>query len=609
MLRIKYVLLSVFFISVFFSFHAFSQLTSVQVSAQKQSTIDEYYNLVETYRNEGNVTEEAKYLNKIAFIYWEANSLKEAANCFEQSLAINKSIGNTNAIKIISVNLGKIYSDGHLYKKSIEYFKTSLQINRKQKKKSGICSDLINIATAQKSDGSYKESISTLEEAILIAQELNDIKLIKSVYLLFSENYEKLGNTEKSFEYYNKFSALQKHLQKEEIKEMEGIKDQALAEKMMVEQEKAFLSDTLIEFKQLTAEQKLQLELQERELEIQKLEIKEQEARLKHERLIRKSIIGLTGLLVVIAVMLFIGFIYKQRTSAKLARQNKEILEQQEIIKRKNQNITKSLNYAKRLQDAMLPTIDEIDNYFTDSFVLFMPRDIVSGDFYWFSGTKFRSVIAKSQLGLDEKGDNSKDKYIVMGAVDCTGHGVPGAFMSFIGYNLLHEIISRRILEPQKILSVMHIGVRNYLKQDETDNRDGMDAAICVINKETNTLEFAGAKNPLLYIKNGELHQIKGDYVSVGGLQREDEKRSYTKHTVKINSPTTLYIYTDGYPDQIGGVNGKKFMSKKFKDLLLSIHQKPMNEQKEILIEQHKKWLGTNYHQVDDMLIIGFRMG
>ncbi|MBN1180748.1 MAG: SpoIIE family protein phosphatase [Bacteroidales bacterium] len=593
---------------LFFALNLHSQLPSKQIPEKNQNTINEYLQLVETYKSEGNTSEEAKYLNKVAFEYWECNSLNEAAAYFKQSLEINKSNGNTNGIKVISTNLGKIYSDAHMYSQAIEYFKATLQIDRSQKKKDNICADLINIATAQKDGGMYNDALSSLNEANDLAQELNDIKKIKSVYLLMAETYEKLGDTEKSFEYHGKYSAIDKHIQKEEMNEMENIKDQALADKMQAEQDKAQLSDTLQDFKELTEAQRMQLTLQQQEKEILELKVSEQNAKLEHERLVKKSIIGLSLFLVLIAVLLFIGFRMKQKTSIKLAKQNKEILEQQEIINKKNQNITKSLNYGKRLQDAMLPPVTDIKKFFTDSMILFMPRDIVSGDFYWLSGKRLSSVIARVQEN-EELNQNESDDFIVVGAVDCTGHGVPGAFMSSIGYNLMHEIISRGILEPQKILSVLNIGVRNYLKQDETDNRDGMDAAICTINKKKNIMEFAGAKNPLLYIQEGELFQIKGDYLSVGGLQREDEKRSYVKHTIKIDKPTTFYIYSDGYQDQIGGDDGRKFMSKKFKELLLDIYTKPMEEQKRILVEQHEKWLGYKYRQVDDILIIGFRWG
>ena len=591
------------------SLNLYSQLPSKQIPEKSQNTINEYLQLVETYKGEGNKSEEAKYLNKVAFEYWESNSLNEAATYFKQSLEINKSVGNTNGIKVISTNLGKIYSDAHMYKEAIEYFNATLQIDRNQKKKDNICAGLINIATAQKGAGLYKDAISSLNEADGIAQELNDIKKIKSIYLLTAENYEKLGDTEKSFEYHDKYATLAKHLQKEEINQMENIKDQALAEKYQAEQDKEHISDTLKDFKELTEKQQMQIALNEQEKEILELEVSEQETKLKNEALIRKSIIGLSAFLVLIAILLFIGFRMKQKTSRKLTKQNKEILEQQGIINKKNQNITKSLNYGKRLQDAMLPPINDIQKYFTDSMVLFMPRDIVSGDFYWYSGQRLSSVISKTQSEEEAAKDKNKDDYVIVGAVDCTGHGVPGAFMSSIGYNLMHEIISRGILEPQKILSVLNLGVRNYLKQDETDNRDGMDAAICTLNKKKNILEFAGAKNPLVYIQDGELTQVKGDYLSVGGLQREDEKRSYTKHTIKIDKPTTFYIYSDGYQDQIGGEDGRKFMSKIFKELLLDIYTKPMEEQKRILVEQHNKWLGSKYRQVDDILIIGFRWG
>ncbi len=263
-----------------------------------------------------------------------------------------------------------------------------------------------------------------------------------------------------------------------------------------------------------------------------------------------------------------------------LAKQNEE-------IGRKNKDITDSIEYAKRIQTAILPLNETIQKYLPEYFILYRPRDIVSGDFYWFAYNNGKIVIA---------------------AVDCTGHGVPGAFMSMIGAEILNTIVlSQGITDAGEILNLQHKYIRSALKQDTSDNQDGMDMALCVIDREKGILEFAGAKNPLIYItKDDELHKIRGDRQSIGGFQYE-EQVSFKKHIIEIDSPMWFYIFSDGYQDQFGGVERRKFMTRNFYKLLHSIHQLPMEEQKRVLEETIETWMsGTS--QTDDILVIGFKL-
>lgn len=282
----------------------------------------------------------------------------------------------------------------------------------------------------------------------------------------------------------------------------------------------------------------------------------------------------------------------EQRT-ARVREQSEEIATQKEKIERSfvrlekaAQKVTASINYAKRIQEALLPNRKAIQKAFPESFVFFEPRDIVSGDFYWFN----------------QKGDLN-----FIAALDCTGHGVPGAFMSMIGNELLNEAVNRvGLKEPNMILRHMHKGVRKDLRQYETDNRDGMDMVLCSVNHKTKELKFAGANNPIIYMQEDELYIIKGDRLPVGGEQREVD-RHYQQHVIDISKPTTFYLFSDGYQDQFGGRDGKKFMVKKFRKLLYAIHNLPMQEQKEILRTTLNKWMNGN-KQVDDILVMGIRV-
>ncbi|MEO1652735.1 MAG: SpoIIE family protein phosphatase, partial [Bacteroidota bacterium] len=292
----------------------------------------------------------------------------------------------------------------------------------------------------------------------------------------------------------------------------------------------------------------------------------------------------------------------------KVKERTAEVVSAKEIIEKKNADITSSINYAKRIQQATLPQYLEIKALLPDSFIMFRPRDIVSGDFYWFSRMEPRPIYEETvENGLIKKVQKGyESEKLVITAIDCTGHGVPGAFMSMIANDLLNGIVDiRGISNPAIILHELHQGVTNSLRQQETDNKDGMDMALCVIDAAKGKVEFAGAKNPLIYIQNNELYHIKGDKYPIGGLKHGE--RNYNKHTISLNAPTTFYMFSDGYPDQFGGEEGRKFMIKRFKKLLLEIHREPLERQQEILEEAFARWIGHR-KQLDDVLVMGFRL-
>jgi len=268
---------------------------------------------------------------------------------------------------------------------------------------------------------------------------------------------------------------------------------------------------------------------------------------------------------------------------------NQELESKNLIIESKNANITASINYAERIQRSMLPQISQIKDILPQSFVFFKPRDIVSGDFYWLA---------------------THENKIIIAAVDCTGHGVPGAFMSMLGDTLMNQIIKvQHTFSPDQILSQMHEGVSSTLRQEETANRDGMDMAICVIDKSEKIIEFAGAKNPLIYFQNNEVHEIRGTSIPIGGRGRlrKEIEISFEKTQISFDVPTICYIFTDGYEDQFGGQEGRKFMKRNFINLLHRIHEKDFEEQNHILAQSMTDWQ-AHRSQVDDMLVIGFRL-
>jgi len=257
-------------------------------------------------------------------------------------------------------------------------------------------------------------------------------------------------------------------------------------------------------------------------------------------------------------------------------------------IQKQHFDITQSIQYAKQIQEAFMPSLEYIAHNLPHSFILYRPRDVVSGDFYFIHKHAGKVFVA---------------------VVDCTGHGIPGAFMSFLGNDLLTEIIvNRNTLEPDQVLNKMNKGIRRVLRQAETNNRDGMDISLVVIDQQAQTLQYAGARNPLIYIQNKQLYTIKADIKSIGGEQREENK-VFTNHNIDMRLPTTLYLFSDGYQDQFGGKARKKFMITILRKKLFEVYQKPLFEQREILNQTIEQWMiDGNERQTDDILLIGIKI-
>jgi serine phosphatase RsbU (regulator of sigma subunit) len=287
-------------------------------------------------------------------------------------------------------------------------------------------------------------------------------------------------------------------------------------------------------------------------------------------------------------LLLVVGLLYYSYNQKK--KSNAEITQQKEIIEQKNKEIVDSINYAKRIQDSMLPVMQELKKSFPESFVFFRPRNIVSGDFYWFTRLENKLYIA---------------------AADCTGHGVPGALVSMMGFNFLNQLVNEmNITGPGEILNQLHSKISHTLNKEQEGSgmelRDGMDIALLCIDHASHTISYAGAVRPLYYIDEEGLKTIKGGFYSIGGIKSLTEDL-FTTHTVEPKGKATFYLFSDGFADQFGGPNGKKFKMKKFQELLLSMHKEDLQQQHKKIESVFVEWMGMN-EQVDDVCVIGVRV-
>ena len=561
-----------------------------EMTKAHKEAIEFYQNKIQQSRQKENIPQLAAYHGKLAYKYWNIGKLEKAETHFQQALGYNKELENQHGLKTIYYNLGLIAVESQSYDQALQFFDEGIQIARNLHQQKGILNGYINKAAAYQESGQHRKAISMITKAISLAKELDNLKLLRTCYGFLSENHKALGNTEKSMQYFDQYSILDKHLKekafeqiesqtKEKVKEIKTEKEKQEKELADKSQKLEITADSLKRSKQITRQQ--QLALQNNRLLLEK-----KEAQLRHERLIRYGLIG-----VALLISFFLIIILKQNKAKKIA--NEKLAQKNKQINLQKKNITDSIEYASRIQQALLPPDQVLENIFPDYFIFYRPRDMVSGDFYWIT---------------------QKDHKLILAAADCTGHGVPGAFMSMLGIAFLNEIVNKNIenkhiytLQANEVLNGLRQYIINSLHQEEesSSSKDGIDMALTIIDFQNNHIQYAGAYNPLYLIRKGGLTEKKPDRMPVAIHRRSEQP--FTNHEFRFYDDDVIYLFSDGFYDQLGGEKGRKFMSKNFKKLLLDIHQKPMDEQKDLLNQQLLKWK-KGYDQLDDILVIGLRL-
>ena len=520
--------------------------------------------------------------------FMSSKQFEKAIDWFDEAARYATQLKNLPAQFKANYYAGEAYYKLRNFKEATEAFGESLAAAQAEGNKARQLWANLGIAKAEEAGGRYKRAIDPLERAMAIAASLKDENTQLECCLKLATNHVKLGERERAEFYQNLYQQTISNRQKlitskatlgqlqKEINRVEL--DKQKTEAALKEEELRFqqAEDSLKQAEAINREHQLQINLLNKDKELAEAKIREQNAALENERLWRYSIIAGSSLVGILAIVILIN--HRARGKA-----NKRIHQQAE-------NIKSSIRYAGRIQSAMLPNEQSMAEKLHDHFVLFKPRDTVSGDFYWFSEIK--------------NGGASSD--LAFGAVDCTGHGVPGAFMSMIGMNSLNNIVNRGITQPGEVLKELHSQIKTALKQEETGNNDGMDVALCIYHREKRTITFSGAKNPVVYVQNNMLHQIKGDVHPIGG-SKSKPTLDFKNHEILIDQPTMIYLFSDGYRDQFGGEKNTKFMSKKFNQLLFEIHHLPLKEQQAILDKTLNEWKGAG-QQTDDILVMGVRI-
>lgn len=499
-------------------------------------------------------------------LYYYYGTAYHAKNEYDQSIkyfsiAIDeyKRIGDTTSVVAASKEIGDIYYFLNKNEQALRYYTQAFELQQKMTFQNNE-----SIATLACDIGYMYAVLGDMEKFRYYEKESNKYAELSIGWFAknycaqwFSDIHERKGNYKEALRYLQQYiTSKDSMLQKESIDKL------AKAE-----------ADLNAQFK---------VELTKKEEEKKRIILEQAE---HQQRLLRN--IFISGLVISLVLLYFVFKNYRDKKQANVTlQQQKDKIElQKKIVDYQNKELTDSINYAQTIQKSILPEMSDIQNAFPDSFIFFKPKDVVSGDFYWFKQKSNRRYIA---------------------AVDCTGHGVPGAFMSMIANTLLNEIIDNKgIVHPADVLNELKKEIMRSLKQTGADgeNKDGLDIALCML--EGNTLEYAGAHNPLWLFLEGNLIEIKGDNQPVGVAYKNDKE--FTNHVLDVTKTDAFYIFTDGFADQFGGIDGKKFKYSRLKQMITDLCKLPVNEQHKKLASIFDEWK-RDLEQVDDVLVIGIKM-
>lgn len=576
-------------------------------------------------KKHGFVSKTGSCYNYLGDLYWFSGDYTNASNSYFEALKIYETLNDPDGISDCYRNIGWIYQGQENYELTLKYYNSALEINLKNGFKRKLISNYDDLGILYKLMGQYPKAIEYCNKAITVAKELKKERGIAAGYGNLGSIYFEMGEYALSIENYliaNKIhlkiddfyntvedynglaecylklgqpaKAVEYSMLGLELAKKHGYKNSILnayyklakAQAKQNDHEKAYnYLHQYTALKDSTYNEKNSRQINEMsakyESEKKELIISSFEEKSAQDKKFKIYLIIFCSLIAIFTIFLFRSFLQKKKANNSLSLAYKEI----EV---KNKDITDSINYAKQIQRARLSNPSIILNHLPEAFGLYKPKDVVSGDFYWFA-----------------EHENGK---LMLAAADCTGHGIPGAFMSLIGIDELnHATLEKRIDDASSILSSVNKGVKKALRQNEKDSmsRDGMDIALCIFDLKNNILEYAAANRPLYYIRDNQLHEIAPTKAAIGGTTDNDQ--IFKSHRIELKKDDMIYVFTDGYADQFGGPEGKKFMTKRFKDLLLSIHKKTAAEQEAKLEESLNEWKKNN-SQVDDILVMGIRI-
>lgn len=520
-----------------------------KAQGQNDEALDNYQQALSMRKSIHDRYGEAQTLNGIGNTYYAMQMFHEALNYYKEALAIMKELGLKASIAAVTGNIGAIYGELNQYDQAIFYFNEALEVQKEIADSAGIANTMGNIGLAYLHTNEREKARQFLEGSMHIASRTGNRQLLAIIYRDLAITYAELDEFEDGYVYFRKYAELRDTL----LEESSGMRIAEMTEKYESEKKE---------------QQILTMELEQE---------KKNELAAAENR--RKNIIIFSAVVVLVIVVVFSALLYNRLNTI---RKQKLIIEQQkQIVEEKNKDITDSINYAQRIQRTLLAGDNLLSRSIADYFVFYQPRDIVSGDFYWAA---------------------EKDDRFYLAVCDSTGHGVPGAFMSILNISFLNEaVIEKGIAAPNEVLNHVRKKLTENISQDGA--QDGMDGILVCINKTDRTITYSAAYNaPVLIASKTEV--LPTDKMPIGISDRD---ASFTNYSMTYRNGDLLYLYTDGFADQFGGPQGKKYKYKKLNELLALGSKKSLNQQYETLRDEFMNWKG-DLEQVDDVCIVGIRL-
>ncbi|MCB9334854.1 MAG: tetratricopeptide repeat protein [Flavobacteriales bacterium] len=537
-------------------------------------------------------------LNNIGLLYHDQQNFDKALEYYQKGLKVKEESGDEKSLAVSYNNLGSLFFSKQKYLEAKDYFFKSLALRKKFNDQPGIGQCLINIAAIYRELKEYDTSLEYLFMAEKIQIELDNksglVNTQNSIGVIYRLKHDFKSAEEYLVKSYNMAkkigapklianTALSLSYQNRDLKNFEK------AYELLVEHRKMTDSLENEENTRNTIQVGLQYEFEKKLHESEMAQMKkdhEHELEIKEQKMISYSFAGGILGLIILSLVILKSLNDKKKANIRITQQKIEIEEKSNKLEDALTNITDSVRYAKRIQQALLQNEEKVDENMPNHFIFFKPKDIVSGDFYW---------------------TYKKDNLIYIAAADCTGHGVPGALMSMLGISFLNTINSEeQILSPAEILNKLREKVIKELGQTSKSygSRDGMDISLLMIDKDTNTVEWAGANNNLIMIKDNDVKEIKSDRQAINFTE---SPQPFTNHRIEDITTTKFYLFTDGYADQFGGEKSKKLKYKAFKELLLSTSKESIENQKKAIDDFFNEWKG-NLQQIDDVCVIGIEV-
>lgn len=505
------------------------------------------------------------YYNNIGSVYVSKGNLNKALECHQKGLKLAEEINDQHGISLSLNNIGFVYSKKGDLNKAFDYYQKCLTIREQLDDKSGLINPTNNSAEILLMQNKTDLALAYANKAYAIAKEIKSVEKIGSSAAILNKIYKMQNKFKEAYEMYELEIKMRDSILNEENRKAN------IQQQFKYEYEKKSAADSVSNAK---------------ERQLKDAEIAKGEAELKVKENQQIALFGGLILLVVFALLMYNRFRITRKQKYIIELQKNEVHKQKELVEEKHKEITDSINYAERIQRSFLASKSVLDFHLKDYFVFFKPKDVVSGDFYW-----------ATEL---------KNGNFAFSVADSTGHGVPGAIMSILNISSLEKAIEIEVL-PHEILNTTRKTIIERLKKDGSveGGKDGMDCSLIVLNPEKNYMYLAAAQNPVWLIRNHELIEFKGDKMPVG--KHEKDTISFSMQESDLQRGDVLYLMTDGFSDQFGGGNKKKYMSKKLKEFLLSISPLPMKEQEQKIIIEFNTWKG-DHEQIDDVCIIGVRL-